>query len=188
LGVQEVYSENFVERKPDPKAFCLAMLKRRTIIALAVTAVSITPALAQTPDRLEEVTQIHSVIAELNRARKNSDAKAFSQLFTRDGTLRIGNEIVAAGRDAIEKALKKPSAWTEVTPPSIGNESVRFVSTGVVLVDATETRYGSVILKQSQPITLLLRLDGGEWRIVSLWLHLGVDLPGGLIRSRFLEE
>ena len=175
---------DFSERKPTPKAFPVAMLKQRTIITLAVMAVTISTALAQEPDRLEEINQIHSVIVELNKARKNSDAKAFSQLFTRGGTLRIGNEIVATGRDEIEKALKKPSAWTEVTPPNLKNEVIRLVSTGVVLVDVTQTRYGSVILKQSQPVTLLLKRDGGEWRIVSLWLHSGTDSPGGLMRSQ----
>jgi uncharacterized protein (TIGR02246 family) len=164
------------------------MLKRRTIIALAVTAFRIFPALAQEPDRLEEITQIHSVIVELNKARKNSDAKAFSQLFARDGSLRIGNEIVATGRDEIERAMNKPTFWSEKTPPNLRNEVVRLVAPGVVLVDATQTRYRSVILKQSVPVTLLLKLDGGEWRIVSLWLHSGTDLPGSLIRSQFLME
>jgi ketosteroid isomerase-like protein len=155
------------------------MPQKRTIIALAAMAGSISMALAQEPDRLvEEVTQIHSVIAELNKARKNSDAKAFSQLFTRDGTLRIGNEIVATGQDAIERTVNKPTFWSEKTPPNMRNEVVRLVSTGVVLVDATQNRYGSVILKQSVPVTLLLKLDGNEWRIVSLWLHSGTDLPG----------
>src|SRR5260370_31629074 len=102
------------------------MLKQTKIIALAVTAVSSLMALAQPPDRTLEVARIRSVIAELNKARKNSGAKAFSELFVQDGTLRIGNEIVATGRDAIEKALKKPSAWTEVTAPIIGHESIRF--------------------------------------------------------------
>jgi hypothetical protein len=125
---------------------------------------------------------------ELNKARKNSDAKALSQLFTQDGTLRIGNEIVATGRDEIERAVNKPKFWSEKTPPNLRNEVVRLVSTGVVLVDATQTRYGSVILKQSMPVTLLLRLDAGEWRIVSLWLHSGAEPPGSVIRSRFLVE
>jgi uncharacterized protein (TIGR02246 family) len=145
---------------------------------LAVTVFTISTALAQEPDRLEQINQIHSVIAELNKARKNSDAKAFSQLFTRDGTLRIGNEIVATGRDSIERIVNKPTFWSEKTPPNLRNEVVRLVAPGVVLVDATETRYGSVILKQSQPVTLLLKLDGGDWRIVSMWLHSGADSPG----------
>jgi hypothetical protein len=171
------------ERIADHEALSIAMLKQRTIIALAVTA-TISTALAQEPDRLAEVNQIHSVIVELNNARKHSDAKAFSQLFARDGTLRIGNEIVATGRDEIERTVNKPTFWSEKTPPNMRNEVIRLVSTGVVLVDLTQTRYGSVILKQSQPVTLLLKLDSGEWRIVSLWLHSGTDLPGGLIRSR----
>jgi hypothetical protein len=165
------------------------MLKQRTIITLVLTAITISMALAQEPDRLlEEITQIHSVIAELNKARKNSDAKAFSQLFALDGTLRIGNEIVATGRDAIERIVNKPMFWSEKAPPNMRNEVVRLVSTGVVLVDATQTRYGSVILKQSQPVTLLLKLDAGEWRIVSMWLYSGADLPGSVIRSHFAME
>jgi uncharacterized protein (TIGR02246 family) len=164
------------------------MLHLRTIIALAATAGAISTALAQEPDRPAEVARIRSVIAELNKARKTPIPKAFSQLFVRDGTLRIGNEIVANGRDAIEKSLKNPSAWTEITAPNIENESVRFVSSDVALVDATQTRYGSVILKQSLPVTLLLKLEGNEWRIVSLWLHPGADIPGNLIRSHFAVE
>jgi ketosteroid isomerase-like protein len=164
------------------------MLKQRTIITLAATAFTISTALAQEPDRPLEVARIRSVIGELNKARKNSDAKAFSQFFVQDRTLRIGNEIIAAGRDEIEKALKNPSAWTEVTPPTIQNEVVRFVSPDVALVDAVQIRYGSVILKQSLPVTLLMKLDGDQWRIVSLWLHSGADSPGGLTRSHFLTE
>src|SRR6267154_1653045 len=106
------------------------MLKQRTIIALAMMAVGTFMALAQQPDRPVEVAQIHAVITELNKARQNSDAKAFSQLFTRDGTLRIGNEIVAAGRDSIERIVNKPMFWSEKTPPTIQNEVIRLVSTG----------------------------------------------------------
>src|SRR5713226_5856263 len=104
------------------------MLQQRAVIALMVTAgiTLITP--AQEPDRLAEADRIRSVIVELNKARRNSDAIAFSQLFARDGTLRVGNEIIATGRDAIEKSLKGPLVWSEVTTPRIGNESVRFVS------------------------------------------------------------
>jgi uncharacterized protein (TIGR02246 family) len=164
------------------------MLQQRTLIVLALTVGSAFLALAQEPDRPAEVARIRSVIAEVNKARKNSDAKAFSQLFTRDGTLRIGNEIVATGPTAIENVLKKRPAWTEVTPPTIGNESVRFMSSDVALVDATETQYGTQILKRTTPVTLLMKLDGQDWRIVSLWLHPAADSRGRMIRTNLLGE
>jgi len=44
------------------------------------------------------------------------------------------------------------------------------VAPGVALVDAVQTRYGSLVLKQTAPVTLLLRLEDGGWKIVSLWL------------------
>ncbi len=164
----------------------MAMPKQRMLGALIVTAISSSIVLAQEPNRSVETARIRSVIAELNEARKNSDAKAFSQLFVQDGTLRVGTEIIATGRDAIERTVNKPAFWSEVTPPIIGNEFVRFVSSDVALVDATQTQYGSLILKQSVPVTLLMKLDGHEWRIVSLWLN--ADASRNMIRSHFLAE
>src|SRR5260370_23127575 len=130
------------------------MLQQRAVIALMVTAgiTLITP--AQEPDRLPEADRIRSVIVELNKTRRNSDAKAFSQLFARDGTLRVGNEIIATGPNAIEDAMKNPPVWTEMTAPKIENESVRFVSSVVAFVDGIHTRFGPLILQQSAPVTL----------------------------------
>jgi uncharacterized protein (TIGR02246 family) len=142
-------------------------LDMRTIIALFVTAVC---SWTQEPSRQLEADRIQSVIAKLNQARIDSDAKAFSQLFVRDGTLRIGNAVVTFRQDAIANALEERPAWSEQTPPLIGKVSVRLLSPGVALVDAKQTRYGSLILEESVPVTLLMKLDGDEWRIVSLWL------------------
>jgi uncharacterized protein (TIGR02246 family) len=156
------------------------MLQQRAVIALMLTAGITLIAPAQEPDRPAEADRIRAVIVELNKARRNSDAKAFSQLFAQDGTLRVGNEIIATGPHAIENSLKRPLVWSEVTPPRIGNESVRFVSPDVALVDATQTRYGSLILKQRVPVTLLLKLDGNRWWIISLWLHPLAAIPSDL--------
>jgi uncharacterized protein (TIGR02246 family) len=136
----------------------------RTVFAIVVAAVCSWTALAQEP------IGIRSVIAKLNQARKNSNAKALSELFAPDGMLRVGATVVASGQDAIGDALDKRAAWSEVTAPVIGKVSVRLLSPDVALVDATQTQYGSLIVKQSDPITLLMKLDGNEWRIVSLWL------------------
>ena len=136
----------------------------RTVIALVVTVACSWIAPAQEPDGIQ------SAITKLNQTRKDSDAVAFSQLFARDGTLRVGNEVVASGQKAIENALEKRLVWSEVTAPVISKATVRLLSSDVALVDATQTQYGSLIVKQSVPVTLLMKLDGNEWRIVSLWL------------------
>src|SRR5271154_2366885 len=101
------------------------------MLMFAATCSWIAP--AQEPDGIQ------SVITRLNQARKDSDAVAFSQLFARDGTLRVGNEVVASGQRAIENALEKRVAWSEVTAPVIRRPSVRFLSSDIVLVDAVQT-------------------------------------------------
>jgi len=162
------------------------MPQQRMLIALAVTVSSTLITLAEEPDRPVETARVRSVIVELNKARRDANAKAFSQLFAPDGNLRVGNEIIATGPDAIEDAMKNPPVWTEMTAPKIENESVRFVSPVVALVDGTQTRFGPLILKESVPVTLLLKLDGQEWRIISLWLDPHTDYPRRrLTRSHF---
>jgi len=156
-------------------------------ISVLIAATAPLIALAEEPDRRADIAQIRSVIAELNKARKSSDGKAFSNLFSLDGTLKIGNQIVAMGRVAIEKTMTKPLFWSEVTAPIIGNESVHFISSDLALVMGTQSQYGSMILKQTIPVTILLRLEGKEWRIVSLSLYSGADLPAGQIRSHLVE-
>jgi hypothetical protein len=113
-------------------------------MVLAVMAAGTTVVLAQ-----EQVAPWNGIgfgrsFGELNKARRNANAKAFSELFARGETRRVGTDIVASGRDAIEKVMKDPPLWTEVTPPIIGKESVHFVSSDVALVDATETRFWNV--------------------------------------------
>ncbi|OFW01672.1 MAG: hypothetical protein A3H94_00050 [Acidobacteria bacterium RIFCSPLOWO2_02_FULL_60_20] len=146
------------------------MLRKFAVIVLAVVGAVIT-VVAQIPDRSAEVAKIQTVIAHLNEARRESNGKAFSQLFTADGEFRFENEGVATGRDAIEAGLPRPKDWSEVTAPRIENESVRFLSANVALVDASQTQYGSLILKQSVPVLLLLKRDAGNWRIISLRIY-----------------
>lgn len=140
------------------------MLRSLTILTLYGVA----PAIAQEPGRRLEADRVRSVIAQVNQSRLDTDAKAFAQLFTVDGELRIGGEIVATGRKGIEDTLQKRRIWSEVTAPLIGNETVRFLSSDVALVDASQSRYGSLILKESVPVTLIMKLEGGQWKIFSL--------------------
>jgi uncharacterized protein (TIGR02246 family) len=144
------------------------MLRQRTIIALVLASGGTLNAAGQERDRPVELDRIHAVIADLNKARTRHDGKAFSQLFCRDGTVRIGNQIAASGRAAIEKKVTKPLPWSETTAPRIENEFVRFVSFDVAQVDAVQTQYGPVILKQTVPVRLLMKLEADGWKIISL--------------------
>jgi ketosteroid isomerase-like protein len=153
------------------------MLKKPTIAAFTVLAGSSLIALGQEPDRSPEAGRIRSVIAELNKAFSRSDAVAISRFFTPDGDLRIGR-FVATGRAAIVRAIERQrSVWGEITPPFIETQSVQFVSLDVALVDASQTQFGSVILKRTVPVILLMKLDGKEWRILSMWLFLRSPYP-----------
>jgi hypothetical protein len=131
----------------------------RICAAIGLVAIA---ALAQGPD------PIRSLITEINEARSRSDTRAFSRLFTVDGDLRLGNKIVAIGPSAIEHALRRRAVWSETTPPIIGNESLRLVLSDLAIIDADQTQYGSLILKQRTQVTLLLKRDGASWRIFSL--------------------
>jgi uncharacterized protein (TIGR02246 family) len=135
------------------------VMRKLTIVAFygAMTAI------AQGPDRTLNTDRIRSVIAQLNESRLHTDGKAFAQLFTLDGELRMASEVLATGRKAIENTLQKRRIWSEVTAPLIGNESIRFLSSDVALVDASQSRYGSLILKESVPVTLIMKLEGGQW-------------------------
>ena len=146
------------------------MLRILALVAVAVVS-SLTVGAAQDASPPPTADQVRAIIAQLNEARRRSDAKAFSELFTADGEFRVGKEIVGTGRDAIAAALQQPMVWSEVTPPRIENESVRFISADVALVDAIQTQYGSLIMKQSVPVAILLKRDAADWRIVSLRVY-----------------
>jgi len=133
----------------------------RICAALGLIAVAVR---AQGPD------PIRSLITEINQARSRSDVRAFSRLFTVDGDLRLGNKILAIGPSAIEHALRRRVIWTETTPPIIENDSLRLLLSDIAIIDADQTQYGSLILKESIPVTLLLKRDGASWRIFSLQL------------------
>jgi hypothetical protein len=120
-----------------------------------------------------------ALIVKLKQSVGHSDAKQVASLFAPDGDLWIGNEIAGKGPEEIEGALEKPAIWSEMTAPNIQNESVRLVSDDVALVNANQAQYGSVILRKSVPITILLKYAGGRWQIVTMRLN-QFCITGGL--------
>jgi len=149
------------------------MLRKFTLVFLAGSII-----FAQELERSVEADRIRSVIAEVNKALSRSDAAVMSQLFTVDGALRAGN-FVAIGRAAIIRAIERQrSDWSEVTPAFIETQSVEFVSPELAVVNATQTQYGSVILKRIVPVMLLMKIEGKEWRILSMRLYLRLPFRG----------
>jgi uncharacterized protein (TIGR02246 family) len=112
-----------------------------------------------------------ALIATLKQALHDSDTKKVASLFTLDGDLWIGSEITAKGPEEIEGALEKPAIWSETTAPQIQNESVRFLSDDVALVDANQVQYGSLIIRKSVPVTMLLKYANGRWQIATMRLN-----------------
>ena len=94
-----------------------------------------------------------------------------ASLFAPDGDLWIGSEIAGKGPEEIEGALEKAAIWSETTAPVIQNESVRLLSDDVALVNANQVQYGSLILKKSVPLTMLLKYAGGRWQIMTMRLN-----------------
>ena len=129
--------------------------------ALALLSFALTPAVAQEP---------RSTIVALNKALAAGDKQALSALFTADSDFRIGRRFVANGPEPIAAALLNRSALSEVSPPRITKESVRLLSPDVALADAEQVRYGSMIIKQSTPVILLLKKTAEGWQILSLRL------------------
>ena len=74
--------------------------------------------------------------------------------------------LVAVGPADIADALHGPP-FSERSAPRVTNTTVRFLSPDVALIDARQIRYGSQFLRQSLPVLLVLRRNGGVWRLHS---------------------
>ena len=151
--------EAYHERTPPDAASPRHM--RHAAVFLSLLLVATAPAPAQ-------LQQIRSLIGSLNHALQARDAAAFSLLFAPNGDLRIGDGTFAPTISAIDQLFPHRPAWSETTIPTITSESAILVSPGIAIVEAVQIQYGSLILRQSRPVHMLLRHDGAAWRIVSL--------------------
>jgi hypothetical protein len=65
----------------------------------------------------------------------------------------------------VDRAYLSPEPMSEVTRPRLDIRSIRWVSDVAVLVEAGNTQFGSLILKNSESMLLVLRKYGSHWRI-----------------------
>jgi hypothetical protein len=117
-------------------------------------------------DEAADRAAIERVITDLNVARKGKDLKPVSRLFTTDTDASNGLDRLARMDQWMRSLAQKP--MSEVTLPHIVPRDIRFVVADVALVDSEIAQYGSMILKQSVPVLLVMKREGTEWRIASV--------------------
>jgi hypothetical protein len=98
------------------------------------------------PDR----TALYSVINALNDRSLSQVARA--QLFTQDADI-----------DRQTRASTEP--WSEVTPPHFTVDSLRFLTPQLALIEAAKTQFGSILVKHSTRLLLVMKKEGSTWRI-----------------------
>jgi hypothetical protein len=117
----------------------------RAIIGLAVILAY--PALA---DDANERAAIVGIIASLN-----SQADSLSDLLAPDNI-------------DIDPVFGTEEHWSEVTHPQLTVRSTRILSPNIAIVEADNIQYGSLIVRRSQPMLLLFRKYGRQWRIACM--------------------
>ncbi len=121
----------------------------RAIIGLAIILAY--PALA---DDADERAAIVGIIASLN-----SHADSLADFLAPDN---VDIEV------DIDPVFGTEEQWSEVTHPQLEVRSTRILSPKIAIVEADNVQYGSLILRRSQPLLLLFRKYGGQWRIACI--------------------
>ncbi len=95
-------------------------------------------------------------------ADRVADRTSIAQVVNSPGTAKLVSELFPAGDDS--------QALSEVTPPHIAVQSIRFLTPEVALVDATSTQFGTMILVRRVPIWLVMKKEASGWKIASMRL------------------
>ena len=123
---------------------------------------------AAMPAFAQDFGGVHALISELNRCLADTNSESFSGLFTGDADLQTLGGRIYHGRKEIAEALAERRIWNEVTPPRLVDETIRFITAEVALVDARQVEYGSLALGRSVPVLLVARYRAGRWAIASM--------------------
>jgi hypothetical protein len=65
----------------------------------------------------------------------------------------------------VDRAYLSPEPMSEVTRPRLEIRSIRWMTDVTALVEAGNTQFGSLILKHTESMLLVLRKYGVQWRI-----------------------
>ena len=109
---------------------------------------------------------VRAVLRGFNAAAGGREPEAMRRLFTVQADYSDGDRRIE-GPDAIVTLLLRGQTWSEVTPPVLQEEGIRFIGPFAALVDARLIRYGSTIVKSSIRVVLLVEKEKGVWKISS---------------------
>ena len=116
---------------------------------------------------MKAIPGILLLCASLAFADVPADRTAIEHVINSPSTARLVSALFTAGDDS--------QPWSEVTPPYIAIQSIRFLTPEVALVDATSTQFGTMILVRRVPIWLVMKKEGTTWKIASLRLPAASD-------------
>lgn len=118
----------------------------------------ILPAFASADEQADRIA-IERLLDALSDYQPAAGQEHVSALFTAD-----------ADNDLSRLAELDPAEppWSEVTKPRVALHSLRFITSDVALVDASNTQYGSIVVKRRIPLLLVLKKEARGWRIASL--------------------
>jgi len=104
-------------------------------------------------------------------------------MFAQDSEYRVGGRTVAAGPAEIAEALQ-PFPFSEATPSHLEIRDVFPLTSELTLVSARLVTYGSLILKQSRPVLVLVRQAATGWQVISLAVIDRMPFPAAPVRTR----
>jgi hypothetical protein len=96
-------------------------------------------------------------------------------LFTSEADYHDGTRHLK-GPDTLVSLFINRQLWSERTPPTLQEESIRLVGSSAALVDALLVQYGSTIVKSGIPVVLFFEKEAGAWKISS-WRIAGCAIP-----------
>jgi hypothetical protein len=106
-------------------------------------------------DEAEDLTAIGQLFTTLNKAIAASDLKIAAGLFE------------PASVTAVERFTSNRRPWSETTPPRLAITSIRFASSDLAIVDAESTQFGSVVIKSTTPVLIVLQRKNTDWKIAA---------------------
>ena len=118
---------------------------------------------------------IRSVLRGFNEAVRKREPQSFRTVFTSQADYRDATRSLK-GPDALASLFTHQQVWSERTPPMLQEEAIRFIGGSAAFVDAQLVQYGSMIVKSSVPVVLLVEKEAGAWKISS-WRMLACGIP-----------
>jgi ketosteroid isomerase-like protein len=111
---------------------------------------------------------LSAFLADWKQALSRSDTQTLAAMLAPDADVRIGSNVIATGADSAASELATGRVWIEQSPPLLSIRSIRMIAADAALVDATETRIGTLTLRETTPVLLVFRRTAAGWQIASV--------------------